>query len=122
MEFLIELDRLKPDDGVFFLAAAIDLAGIDQRLLPRFSERIEIPYPNRDERRRILQKMFARIPKDFDVEQVSAEIAARPGLNSFRDLHSLVQSACRSATERADAIEDVVLRREDLLRAMERNV
>jgi transitional endoplasmic reticulum ATPase len=121
MEFLMELHQLKTYDGVFFLAAAINLAGIDQRLLSWFNDRIQIPYPGQDERRKILQKLFARIPKDFDADQVSAEIAARPGLDSARDLDRLVRQASMAAMERADAIEHFKVSREDLLRALERN-
>jgi transitional endoplasmic reticulum ATPase len=143
MAFLTELDEMKDEmkseGGFFFLAAAIHLTGINAALLSRFSERIQIPYPDEDQRRRILQNMIARVPTDFgndfdihfdtdfDIVQVCAELAAATGEVSGRDLHQLVARATRYSMKRAlstdtetGTAQDLVLKCEDLLRALKR--
>lgn len=115
-EFKMALDGMKAEDGVFFLAAAIYLEGIDSAILFRFSERIQTSYPGEDLRRRILQSVIAQVPNDFDIDQVCGELAASVGEVSGRDLKELVNRASYYAVRR----EHFILKHEDLLRALKR--
>ena len=116
-ELLVAMDEMKPDDGVFLLAEANDASRIAEPVLARFSERILIPLPDEDRRRRILRDMIAKQPRDMDL--ASAEIAAQMTSASSRDLRMLVGHAFEYAVDRAlDGEGQPALRYEDLLRAM----
>jgi SpoVK/Ycf46/Vps4 family AAA+-type ATPase len=114
-----ELDGAKKDDRfVFVLAAANNPERIDEPILSRFNERIEIPNPDPDQRRRLLKMMISKSQVDFDVDQVAAELAVLTNNYGGRDLASLVKNASQLSVQRAldaDAAEHVVLTRGDLM-------
>ena len=120
---LTELDGAKKNDRFVFLLGATNRPDpIDGAMLSRFPDKIEVPYPDANERTKILQVLIGKKPVDFDVEKVSAELAAMTGNFSGRDLWSLVENASQAALARAldndDAKADelrIVMSREDLL-------
>jgi SpoVK/Ycf46/Vps4 family AAA+-type ATPase len=114
-----ELDGAKKDDRfVFVLAAANNPERIDEPILSRFNERIEIPNPDPEQRRRLLKMMISKSQVDFDVDQVAAELAVLTNNYGGRDLASLVKNASQLSVQRAldaDTAEHVVLTRGDLM-------
>jgi transitional endoplasmic reticulum ATPase len=121
---LTELSGMRDDDErfIFLLGATNRPEMIDEAILSRFPDKIEVPYPDAEQRARILQVLIAKKPVDFDVAKVSAELARMTENFSGRDLLSLVENASQSALARAldndDAKADelrIILSREDLL-------
>ncbi len=120
---LTELDGVKKNDRFVFLLGATNRPElIDDAVLSRFPDKIEVPYPDANERCKILQVLIAKKPVDFDVEKVSAELAAVTENFSGRDLWSLVENASQVALTRALDNDDskadelrIIMSREDLL-------
>jgi SpoVK/Ycf46/Vps4 family AAA+-type ATPase len=120
---LTELSGVKDDDRFIFLLGATNRPElIDDAILSRFPDKIEVPYPDAEQRAKILQVLIAKKPVDFDVAKVSAELAAITENLSGRDLLSLVENASQSALARALDNDDakagelhIVMSREDLL-------
>jgi SpoVK/Ycf46/Vps4 family AAA+-type ATPase len=118
--FKAELGGITPtgDKPVFLVAAANHPETMDEAVLSRFTERILIPNPNEQQRCQLLKILLAKPKKDFDVDAVAAEIAARVGEVSGRDLKNLVKRAFDEAVDRAamnGTLENIVLSRQDLL-------
>jgi SpoVK/Ycf46/Vps4 family AAA+-type ATPase len=91
---------------------------VDAAVLSRFEDRLEIPNPGVDERRRMIRTFLGKRRVDFDVDAVTAEIAERTDGLSGRDLMSVVRKASQQSAERAlDAgmPGEIVLTRDDLL-------
>jgi SpoVK/Ycf46/Vps4 family AAA+-type ATPase len=120
---LTEINGINDDDRFIFLLGATNrLDMIDDGILSRFPETIEIPYPDAAQRAKILQVLIGKKPVNFDVGTVSAELAAITDNFSGRDLFSLVENASQAALARAldtdEAKADqlhIVISREDFL-------
>jgi len=122
INLLNEMDGVKKKTGtVFVLAAANHPDRIDDALLSRFKEKLEIPNPGPDERRRMLKVFIGRRRVDFDVDAVAEELAPLLEGMSGRALVGLVDLASQRSAERAfDAGTpgEIVLTREDLVSSL----
>jgi SpoVK/Ycf46/Vps4 family AAA+-type ATPase len=118
-QMLTELDGVKKNEHhVFLLAATNHPELVDEAILSRFVEKIEIPNPDADQRCRILQNLLGKKRVDFDVLEVAKEIGLQAGDISGRDIYSLVERATQSALRRAlkaGTADRVIVSREDLL-------
>jgi SpoVK/Ycf46/Vps4 family AAA+-type ATPase len=118
-ELLTQMDGVKKTTGtVFVLAATNHPDAVDAAVLSRFDDRLEIPNPGPDERRRMIATFIGKRRVDFGVADVATDMAAKTDGLSGRDLMSLVRRASQLSAERAlDAGTpgDIVLTREDLL-------
>jgi SpoVK/Ycf46/Vps4 family AAA+-type ATPase len=119
---LTEMDGIAKNERFVFLLAATNRPDlIDDAILERFPDVIEIPYPDAQQRRQILQVLLAKKRVDFDVQQVTAELAGMTGNFSGRALRSLVEKATGAAMTRAFENEpesdevSIIVSREDLL-------
>ncbi len=120
---LTEMNGVNDDDRYVFLLGATNRPDmIDDGILSRFPDQIEIPYPDQAQRGRILQVLIGKKPVDFDVAKVCTELAAMTENFSGRNLFSLVENASQSALARAldtdEAKADelkIVITRDDLL-------
>jgi transitional endoplasmic reticulum ATPase len=118
-QMLTELDGVKKNERhVFLLAATNHPELVDEAILSRFVEKIDIPNPDGEQRRRLLQILLAKKSVDFDIAQFSEELAGKAGDISGRDIYSLIERAAQSALGRAlkgGTADHVILTREDLL-------
>jgi SpoVK/Ycf46/Vps4 family AAA+-type ATPase len=118
-ELLTQMDGVKKTTGtVFVLAATNHLDQIDAAVRSRFEDKLEIPNPGSDERRRMIATFLAKRRVDFDLESVAREVATLTDGLSGRDLMSLVRRASQASMDRAlDAGTpgSVVMMRDDLL-------
>ena len=77
-ELLTQMDGAKKKTGdVFVLAATNHPKLVDAAVLSRFEERIEIPNPGLDERRRMIATFIGKRRVDFDVASAAEELATR---------------------------------------------
>ena len=119
---LTEMNGINDDDRFVFLLGATNRPDmIDDGILSRFPEKIEIPYPDEAQRARLLQVLIGKKPVDFDIAELSKQLAAMTENFSGRDLFSLVENAAQAALARAldtdEAKADelkIVISREDL--------
>jgi SpoVK/Ycf46/Vps4 family AAA+-type ATPase len=86
---------------VFVLAATNRIDQIDAAVLSRLPKQIEIPLPDHDGVRRLLEVMLRGKPLAFAAEDGARTLAARAGGRSGRDLRSWVESAEHRAVARA---------------------
>jgi len=119
---LAEMDGLTQNKGFVFLLAATNRPElVDDAILERFPDVIEIPYPDAPQRRQLLQILLAKKRVDFDVPQVAAELAGMTGNFSGRALRNLVDKATAAAMTRAFENEpesdevNIIVSREDLI-------
>jgi SpoVK/Ycf46/Vps4 family AAA+-type ATPase len=108
----------KNERHVFLLAATNRPELVDEAVLSRFVEKIEIPNPDLDQRQRILHALLAKKRVDFDVGHISAAVARTMGEMSGRDIYSLIERASQKALRRAlkaGHAEQVILSQEDLM-------
>jgi SpoVK/Ycf46/Vps4 family AAA+-type ATPase len=120
---LTELDGVKKNDRFVFLLAATNRPElVDDAILSRFPDRMEVPYPDPQQRKQILQVLIAKKPVDFDIEKVATELAGITDNFCGRDLWSLVENASQAAMARAfdsDAAQTeevrIFISREDLI-------
>jgi SpoVK/Ycf46/Vps4 family AAA+-type ATPase len=121
-ELLTQMDGAKKKTGdVFVLAATNHPKLVDGAVLSRFEERIEIPNPGLEERRRMIKTFIGKRRVDFDVDTAAEELATLSDGLSGRDLGSLVRKASQQAAQRAmDAgtPDQVIITRGDLLLQM----
>jgi len=121
-QMLTELDGVKNNDQTIFLLAATNHREmVDNGILERFRDQIEIPYPDAHMRARIVEIMLAKKPLDFDPKLVAAEIATIMGHVSGRELFNLVERASEKAIGRAlkeHRADRVILTRDDLYAAI----
>src|SRR5262249_32461904 len=68
-ELLTQMDGVKKTTGTVFVLAATNLPDqVDAAVLSRFSDRLEIPNPGLDERRRMIKTFIGKRRIDFDVD------------------------------------------------------
>lgn len=119
-QMLQELDGVKKSERhVFVLAATNHPDQVDSAILSRFPERIEIPNPGPEERRRLFRIALGKQPRgNFDVDELADELSRIAGNVSGRDIQSLVVRASQLAVQRAlkaGTPDQVVLTRDDVL-------
>jgi SpoVK/Ycf46/Vps4 family AAA+-type ATPase len=118
-QMLTELDGVKKNDRpVFLLAATNRRELVDEAILSRFIDQIEIPRPTVEQRRRLFEILLAKKHLDFDPARLSEEIASRAGDISGRDIYSIIERAAQSALRRAlkaGRPDQVILSREDVI-------
>jgi SpoVK/Ycf46/Vps4 family AAA+-type ATPase len=116
-QLLQEMDGAKAQtQAVFVLAATNRIDQLDAALLSRLPKQIEIPLPDRDGARRILEVLLRKKPVEFDLEGGCSELAMRANGRSGRDLRNWVESAEHRAVARAIEVGDpdsIALRIED---------
>jgi SpoVK/Ycf46/Vps4 family AAA+-type ATPase len=121
-QMLTELDGVKKNvRHVFLLAATNRPELVDEAILSRFIDKIEIPNPDLEQRQRLLAIQLAKRHTDFDVPQFAAELAGKVGEMSGRDIYSFVERASQSSLRRAlkaGKADQVTLSKEDLLGAL----
>jgi SpoVK/Ycf46/Vps4 family AAA+-type ATPase len=101
-QLLQEMDGAKAQPhAVFVLAATNRIDQLDAALLSRLPKQIEIPLPDRDGARRILQVLLRNKPLDFDAENGCRTLSERVSGRSGRDLRNWVESAEHRAVARA---------------------
>jgi transitional endoplasmic reticulum ATPase len=119
-QMLQELDGVKKSERhVFVLAATNHPAQVDSAIVSRFPERIEIPKPGPEERRRLFHIALTKQPRgNFDVDELAVELSRMSVEISGRDIQSLVARASQLAVRRAlkaGTPDQVILTREDVL-------
>jgi SpoVK/Ycf46/Vps4 family AAA+-type ATPase len=124
-QMLTELDGVKKHDRhVFLLAATNHPELVDEAILSRFVDKIEIPNPDVHQRRRLFQIQLTKKRVDFEVDLVSEELACGSGEISGRDIYSLVERASQQALHRAlktGRADQVILSRQDLIGQLPRH-
>lgn len=100
-QFLIEISNLQPEENVFLVGTTNHPDRIDPRVLRggRFSEKIEIGLPGRQNRERLLQKYLVDVALGPDAAIPS--LADRLGNLSPADLEAISKTARRFAFSRA---------------------
>jgi transitional endoplasmic reticulum ATPase len=110
---------VKRTSGTVFVLAATNYPHlVDDAVLSRFEERLEIPNPGPDERKRMLRTFIGKRRVDFDVEALAEELGPKLDGLSGRALMALVRRASQQSAERAmDAGTpgQIVLSRQDVL-------
>jgi len=117
---LAEMERAAKNEPFIFLLAATNLPErVDEAILARLPNVIELPYPDAPQRRQILQILLGKKRVDFDVPQVVGDLATMTENFSGRALWRLVEDAMLAAVDRAvesDLVDGkITLTREDLL-------
>jgi len=117
---LAELDGAKANERhVFLLAATNYRERVDPAIRDRFTYEIEIPKPDVAQKQRLFKIFLGKQPVDFDLNQVSAELAESSGEVGGREIQNIVKRAEQHAIERAfagDTPQRIVIKREDLFR------
>jgi AAA+ superfamily predicted ATPase len=101
---LAELDGAKANERhVFLLAATNYRERVDPAIRDRFTYEIEIPKPDVAQKQRLFKIFLGKQPVDFDLNQVSAELAESSGEVGGREIQNIVKRAEQHAIERAFA-------------------
>lgn len=121
-QLLQEMDGVRKHTRPVFVLAATNLREqIDAAVLSRFEEQIEIGHPDIEQRAKLLQLFFGKLPLDFDRTEVAHELAALTDGMAGRDLRSIIQKASQKAIRRAAGNpKNAKLIREDLLTSVPR--
>lgn len=112
-KFLLqELDKLNENDGVLVVATCNDIKSIGDALLRsgRFDRILRIEKPNKNERKKILEKYFSKITltKNFEMDSVTEVTAGYTGA----EIECIVnESAIRTLEENNDSISFDTIRR-----------
>jgi SpoVK/Ycf46/Vps4 family AAA+-type ATPase len=119
-QLLQEMDGVKKSERHVFVLAATNLPdAIDQAVLSRFPDRIEIPHPDEAQRARLFRMFLGKLPVAFDRDALAGELALRSDGLGGRDIRSIVQKASQKAIQRAGGNPKAAqLSREDLVAAM----
>lgn len=101
-QLLQEMDGAKAQpQHVFVLAATNRLDQVDEAVLSRLSKRIEVPLPDADGAKRLLQVMLANKPLAFQADAGIAHLAGYAAGMSGRDLRNWIEHAEMRAVHRA---------------------
>jgi AAA+ superfamily predicted ATPase len=102
-QFLIELDAVGQVGAVNIVAEAHDTQKVDPAILARDFRLVEIPLPDEDMRRKVLERQLKTYAQrlDPDVEDACAELASLLAGKTGRDLSVLVPTRCATAFEQA---------------------
>ncbi|KAH6880751.1 P-loop containing nucleoside triphosphate hydrolase protein [Thelonectria olida] len=93
-EFLIQIDSLAKNKGVFILAATNLPWALDSRVCKRFQKRIHIPLPDQRSREELFKAHLGDMaPTLVDNKQVFVALAEGTGGYSGRDIAGLIQDA-----------------------------
>ena len=112
-KFLLqELDKLNENDGVLVVATCNDINSIGDTLLRsgRFDRILRIEKPNKNERKKILEKYFSKITltKNFEMDSVAEVTAGYTGA----EIECIVnESAIRTLEENNNSISFDTIRR-----------
>jgi transitional endoplasmic reticulum ATPase len=119
-QLLQEMDGVKKSERHVFVLAATNLPdALDEAVLSRFPERIEIPNPDAEQRARLFRIFFGKLPVGFDRDALAEELAHRADGLGGRDIRNVVQKASQKAIHRAGGNPKAAqLSREDLLGAL----
>ncbi|HJS88357.1 MAG TPA: AAA family ATPase [Steroidobacteraceae bacterium] len=119
-QLLQEMDGVKKSERHVFVLAATNIPdAIDEAVLSRFTERVEIPNPDTEQRARLFRLFLGKLPIAFDREAVADELAQRSEGLGGRDIRNIIQKASQKAIHRAAGNPKAAqLSREDLLGAM----
>jgi len=101
-QFLTEIGSLRPENNVFLVGTTNHPENIDARVLRggRFSEKIQIPLPDTDQRTQLLSRYLRGAP--LAPELTTKEIAERLNGLSPADLQAISITAKRMAFNRLD--------------------
>jgi len=101
-QLLQELDGVVAQDTHVFLMAATNAPNaIDSAILSRFSERIEVPLPTRDQRAQIILGLLKGRPVIGDAAALAETVADRTEGASGRDLKNRIEGGLRRVADRA---------------------
>lgn len=116
-QLLQEMDGVKKSERHVFVLAATNLPdALDEAVLSRFSERVEIPNPDAEQRARLFRMFLGKLPVGFDRDALAEELAQRSEGLGGRDIRNAVQKASQKAIRRAGGNPKMAqLSREDLL-------
>jgi SpoVK/Ycf46/Vps4 family AAA+-type ATPase len=116
-QLLQEMDGVKKSERHVFVLAATNLPdAIDEAVLSRFPERVEIPNPDAEQRARLFRMFLGKLPIGFDRDALAEELAQRSEGLGGRDIRNVVQKASQKAIRRAGGNPKMAqLSREDLL-------
>jgi SpoVK/Ycf46/Vps4 family AAA+-type ATPase len=102
-QLLQEMDGIKSNSShVFVLAATNDPDGIDSAVLSRFTERLAIPLPDRENRERLLGIMLGQAKAQSTAADLAILAEHSEGM-SGRDIKNWVANAQKAAVSRAVA-------------------
>jgi SpoVK/Ycf46/Vps4 family AAA+-type ATPase len=116
-QLLQEMEGVKKSERHVFVLAATNLPDVvDEAVMSRFPERIEIPNPDTPQRARLLRMFLGKLPVGFDRDALAEELAQRSEGLGGRDIRNIVQNASQKAIRRAGGNPKMAqLSREDLL-------
>ena len=119
-QLLQEMDGVKASERHVFVLAATNLPDVvDEAVLSRFPERIEIPNPDAVQRARLFRMFLGKLPVAFDRDALADELAQRSEDLGGRDIRSIVQKASQKAIHRAGGNPKAAqLSRDDLIGAL----
>jgi SpoVK/Ycf46/Vps4 family AAA+-type ATPase len=103
---------------VYVLAATNRPEAIDEAIRSRLKDSISIPNPDEPQRRELFKLFLGKLKVDFDIGEVSAELARRTKNLGGRALSAIVERASQHSVQRAfknGTPDAIVLTREDLL-------
>jgi transitional endoplasmic reticulum ATPase len=115
-ELLQQLDGIASDSDAIFLCGASNRRDqIDEAILSRFAEQIEISLPDETARRALLEVFLGPMPFQGDRERIVAALAGQSEGQSGRDLRALVNQAVLNAVKRTSSPGEFGLSEEDFV-------
>jgi SpoVK/Ycf46/Vps4 family AAA+-type ATPase len=119
-QLLQEMDDLRKSGRPVFVLAATSMPDlVDEALLSRLTEHIEIPNPDAEQRARLFRMFLGKLPVASDREALAAELTERSDGLAVRDIRGIVQRAAQKAVQRAGGNPKAAqLSRDDLIAAV----
>jgi SpoVK/Ycf46/Vps4 family AAA+-type ATPase len=118
-QFLQETEGVKASARhVYVLAATNRPEAVDSAVRSRLKDSISIPNPDEAQRRQLFKLFLGKLKVNFDIDEVSAELARRSKNLGGRALSAIVERASQQSVQRAfknGTPDAIVLTREDLL-------